>query len=221
MTDIPVLEGPEVGPIQGESPKKLIVLLHGVGADGEDMIGLAPHFHDAVPDAVIVAPNAPDQFDLSPLGFQWFSLQDFNPETALAGARAAAPALETFIDAKLKEYGLGEADMALVGFSQGATMALHVGVRRRVAPAGIVGFSGMLVGEREILSEVSCDPKVLLIHGVQDQVVPIQALAVAAASLQGAGLEVEAHARQHLDHGIDSEGIALAQAFLEKAFAGP
>src|SRR5208283_5197280 len=134
------LSGPSRPPAAGGKPGRLVILLHGLGADGNDLIGLAPYWARLLPDAEFLSPNAPFPCDMAPYGYQWYSSQDRTPEAALAGVRAAAPILDAFIDNALSERGLDDSDLALVGFSQGTVMSLYVGFRRNKSLAGIVGY---------------------------------------------------------------------------------
>src|SRR5215510_13032019 len=133
------LSGPSQAPASGGKPKQLVVLLHGYGSNGDDLIGLAPFFAQALPDAEFLSPNAPFPCEMSPFGFQWFSLEDRSPEMKLGGTRLAAQILDQFLDAELARRDLKDPDLALVGFSQGTMMSLHVGPRRPNAMAGILG----------------------------------------------------------------------------------
>ena len=169
---MPALSGPSRPPASGGKPRRLVILLHGLGADGNDLIGLAPYWARLLPTAEFVSPNAPFPCDIAPYGYQWFSSQDRTPGAALAGVRAAAPILDAFIDESLKERGLGEDDLALVGFSQGTMMSLYVGLRRSRPVAGIVGFSGRLLAPELLADERRSRPRVLLVHGTNDPLVP-------------------------------------------------
>lgn len=220
MAEFPKLSGPSVPPTLGGAPKKIVVLLHGVGADGNDLIGLAPFFQKALPDAAFFSPNAPYPYDMAPFGYQWFSLRDFGPETRLKGTRAAAPALDAYLDHLLALFGLSEDRMALIGFSQGTMMALHVGLRRARALAGIVGYSGMLSGPELLADEIRSRPPVILVHGDADQVLPVASLAAAEDALKKARVPVSAHVRPGLAHGIDEEGIRLGIDFLGRVLGG-
>src|SRR3954451_3293353 len=128
---IMALSGPSRPPLSGGKPRRLVILLHGLGADGNDLIGLQQYWGRVVPDAEFISPNAPFPCDMAPYGYQWFSVQDRTPEAVLAGVRAAAPSLDAFIDEELSKRGLTESDAALVGFSQGTMMSLYVGLRRQ------------------------------------------------------------------------------------------
>ena len=140
------LEGASYGPHGEGKAGHLVILLHGYGADGNDLIGLAPVLAPLMPDVVFHAPNAPYPCEGNPFGYQWFGISRLDPAMALAGVRAAAPLVDAFLDEKMAEHGLDESRTALVGFSQGTMMALQVGLRRHKQLAGIVGFSGMLAG---------------------------------------------------------------------------
>lgn len=220
MRDLMALSGPGYGPLSGGAAKRLVILLHGIGADGNDLIGLAPHLAQLIPDAAFVAPNAPFPCDMAPFGYQWFSLQDRSPAAMLAGVRAAAPILNGFVDDSLHRHGLQESDLVLIGFSQGTMMSLYVAPRRQRPCAGVVGFSGALMGAAELAAEIRSRPPVLLVHGDADPVVPFQSMAAAAQGLAGVGIEVETHRRPGLGHGIDPTGLELAGIFLTRVLAG-
>ncbi len=214
-----LLSGPRMPPRAGGAPRQLVVLLHGVGADGNDLIGLAPQLARRLPHAAFVAPNGPEPCDMVPMGYQWFSLRDRRPEALLLGVQAAAPLLDRFLDAELERNRLPPHRLALVGFSQGTMMALHVGPRRERQIAGILGYSGALVGAERLPAEVRSRPPVFLIHGDADEVVPVQALFAAVAGLQAAGIPVQWSIRPGLPHAIDPESVEHGAAFLEVCFA--
>src|SRR5207244_9730686 len=136
------LTGPSRPPLSGGKPQRLVILLHGLGADGNDLIGLHQYWGRLVPEAEFISPNAPFPCDGAPYGYQWFSVRDRTPAAMLAGVRAAAPALDAYIDEELQKRGLDEKDATLVGFSQGTMMSLYVGLRRAKPPAGILGDYG-------------------------------------------------------------------------------
>lgn len=211
-----VLSGPLRPPISGNKPKQLVVLLHGWGADGANLIDLADMFAQALPDAQFVAPNAPFVCEANPFGYQWFSLMDRQPQHMLAGAQQAADMLNGFIDAQLSALGLAGDKLAIVGFSQGTMLGLHLALRRTPQVACLVGFSGALVGASALAKDIVSRPPVCLIHGNADDVVPFASMAQAAEALAAHGVAVEAHARAFLGHSIDMEGMRLAAEFLQK-----
>jgi phospholipase/carboxylesterase len=194
------------------------VLLHGYGADGNDLIALADEWAPRFPRTAFVAPNAPDRLPGPGLGgLQWFELTFRDPDELWQGASRAAPSLGVFLDAELDRLGLPPDRLALVGFSQGAMMALHVGLRRAVAPAAIVAFSGVIAGPERLRDALRSRPPVLLVHGDQDTVIPVEALEVTRESLGNAGVPVEWHVRPGLGHGIDHDALGLAGSFLRDA----
>ena len=210
------LSGPSRLPAAGGKPRRLVILLHGLGADGNDLIGLAPHWARLVPTAEFLSPNAPFPCDVAPFGYQWFSSQDRSPKAVLAGIRAAAPILNGFIDEALDERGLSDSDLALVGFSQGTMMSLYVSLRRDQAVAGVLGFSGTLIAPELLPSEVRSRPRMLLIHGTDDPLVPYSSLATAEAALKAADVPVETVTCFGVQHSIDELGLRRGGLFLQE-----
>lgn len=215
---LPKLSGPTLEPLGGRTPKQLVVLCHGVGSDGDDLIGLAPFFQKVLPDARFISPHAPFQFDGGPIGYQWFSLSDFSNDARKEGVRAAAPILNAYIDEQLAFLGLTDKDLALIGFSQGTMMALHVGLRRPKPCAGILGYSGMLVDAENLADEITVKPPVLLCHGQVDDVLPFDFMPAALTVLRQAGVPCEGLARPGLGHGLDDDGIKAGMFFLSDVF---
>jgi phospholipase/carboxylesterase len=213
-----LLTGPSAGPRAGGAPDQIVVLLHGLGADGNDLIGLAPFFAQHLPKALFVAPDAPFPCDMAPYGRQWFSLRERRPETMLAGIVAAAPLLDAFLDGLLERYALPAARLALVGFSQGTMLSLHVALRRAEQLGGVLGYSGALVGGELLGDEVVSRPPVLLVHGDADDVVPVAALDQAVGALARAQIPVQWVRRPGLPHSIDEFGIAEGAKFLHSLF---
>jgi phospholipase/carboxylesterase len=213
------LSGPSQPPAAGGKPRQLVVLLHGYGSNGDDLISLAPFFAQALPEAEFLSPNAPFPCELSPFGFQWFGLEDRSPEMKLGGVRVAAQIFDPFLDAELSLRGLGDRDLALVGFSQGTMMSLHVGPRRASRIGGILGFSGALIAPHLLAGEIRSKPPVFLVHGTADQVVPYGALAQAEQALRGAGIPVATESRPGLVHSIDQAGAQKGALFLRQCFA--
>lgn len=208
-----LLQGPRIDPPRGRRASAVVVLLHGYGANGDDLIALADAWRPALPNAAFVAPNAPQPIPGMYGGLQWFALSMRDPSEYWRGVASAQPLLDRFLDAELARHGLGPERLVLVGFSQGTMMALHVGLRRATAPAGIVAYSGLLAGP-EHLAETQARPPVLLVHGEADDLIPVEALHVAREALAAAGVPVEWHVRPRLGHGIDPEAQWLAGNFI-------
>lgn len=208
------LSGPMLAPRSGELPRRLVVLLHGYGADGEDLIDLGRHWGEAMPDALFVSPNAPNRCAGNPFGYEWFPLQVDRIAGRIEGAREAAPVIRGFLTDLWAQTGLGAADTFLVGFSQGAMMALHMGTASESPFRGIVAFSGALVPADDFGAPRHARPPVVLIHGDIDQVVDPQLSRDAETALKSAGFEVSLHLCPGLGHGISAEGLAIAAAFM-------
>jgi phospholipase/carboxylesterase len=208
------LDGPRWGPAQ-PPVQQLVVLCHGVGADGHDVIDLGPTWSKALPNAVFAAPDGPEPCDMAPGGRQWFSLLDRSPPKMLSGVSTAADALDGFINAELNRLGLPPDAYALMGFSQGAMTALHTGLRRVVPPRAILAFSGALLPPASMPNR----PPVLLIHGEADPTVPVERSRQAEAALRAAGMQVETLYVPRLAHGIDDGGLTAGALFLQKAFS--
>lgn len=218
------LDGPRLEPRSGTA-RQLVVFLHGYGADGNDLIDIGRAWQGLLPDAAFVSPHAPRPCGQSPMGREWFPLTFRNPNERWTGVNAAAPVLDAFLDAELQRRNLPGSALALVGFSQGTMMSLHVGLRRAVAPAAIVGYSGMLVlpeAESEMAQfeqEIRSRPPVLLVHGDSDDLIPVQAVFHAAQGLAALEVPVEFHVSPGIGHGIDQEGLRHGGEFLARRFA--
>ncbi len=215
------LDGPRVQPATGGRARQLVIFCHGYGSNGQDLIGLAPFLAQALPEAAFVAPDAPEPVPGFPgSAFQWFGLANMDPQRLAQGVQSAAPGLDAFIDAELIRHNLPASACALVGFSQGTMMALHVGPRRRDALGAVVGFSGLLAAPERLPAEIRSRPPILLTHGDRDDRVPPQMLFAALAALA----DVQAPAIWRLcpgeGHTIPQEALALAAEVLHDAFAG-
>ncbi len=227
MSVIDALQGPSRAP--KDKPTAAVILLHGYGADGNDLIGLAPFFAQALPHAAFHSPHAPMPLEGGwGSGRQWFSLATYNPEIVRNdpkaraammgamhdGAQASAAKLNTFIDQVTEHYDLKANRVALLGFSQGTMMSLYVGLRRKEQLGGIVGFSGAMIAPDKLPTDIVSRPPVLLVHGDADPVVPVQALADVEGALKSAKVNYTAHVIPGLEHGIDDAGVQLAARFL-------
>ncbi len=214
------LDGPRLAPQSGKA-KHLVVFLHGYGADGNDLIDIGRAWAALLPDAAFVSPHAPRPCGQAPMGREWFPLTFRDPNERWNGVNMAAPELNAFLDAELARLGLAPSALALVGFSQGTMMSLHVGLRRAVAPAAIVGYSGMMAipegaDPDTFVAEIRSRPPVLLVHGDQDPLIPVQALFETAQNLAALDVPTEWHISPGVGHGIDQEGLRQGGEFLTR-----
>ncbi len=214
------LDGPRLSPRSGPA-RQLVVLLHGYGADGNDLIDIGRAWQPLLPHAAFVSPHAPQPCAQAPVGRQWFPLTMRDPHERWTGVNAAGPGLERFLEAELKRHHLAPGALALVGFSQGTMLALHVGLRRASAPAAIVGYSGLFVLPQNakpeaLAAEIRARPPVLLVHGEQDDLIPAQALFQSTQLLAALGVPVEWHLSAGVGHGIDEEGLRHGGEFLAR-----
>jgi phospholipase/carboxylesterase len=214
------LDGPRLEP-RGGAAKRLVVFLHGFGADGNDLIEIGRAWQPLLPDTAFVSPHAPERCAGAPMGRQWFGLTFRDPDERWRGVNAAAPILNQFLDAELERRKLPPSALALVGFSQGTMMALHVGLRRPSPPAAIVGYSGLFVLPNNaapdvVAGEIKSRPPVLLVHGDQDDLIPVQALFHATQALAALEVPTEWHISPGIGHGIDQEGLRHGGEFLAR-----
>lgn len=206
-------------PVSGET-RSAVIFLHGYGANGADLLGLADPLGEHMPDTLFVAPDAPEACAGVPFGFQWFPIpwiDGSSEEESEAGLVRASEDLNAFLDGVMVDEDLLPEQVMLLGFSQGTMMSLHVAPRREDPVAGICAFSGRLMQPELLADELLCRPPVLLIHGDQDDVVPVQSLPQAAEALQEAGWdEVFAHIMRGTAHGIAPDGLSVALAFMRE-----
>ncbi len=209
-------------PLSGKV-KNLVILLHGVGSNGRDLISLAPYWVQALPDTLFISPDAPFPCDMAPPGYpnsyQWFSLQNRNPAVMLRGVKDVEPLLKQFIDEQMKANNLTPRQTALVGFSQGTMTSLHVGPRYPEPIGGIIGFSGALLWVPDMAKEKLHLIPLMLIHGEYDDVVPVDAWHHAMATLSSVGFKPSGYTQPGLYHSIDQQGIMTAASFLQKIFS--
>ncbi len=212
-----VLNSERRAPVSGET-RSAVVFLHGYGANGADLLGLADPLGEHLPDTLFVAPDAPEACAGAPMGFQWFPIpwiDNSSEEEAARGMASAVADLNAYLDALMVDEDLLPEQVVLFGFSQGSMMALHVAPRREDAVAGVVAFSGRLLAPESLTDEVKVRPPVLLVHGDADEVVPPQSLPQAAEALQEAGFtDVFAHVMKGTGHGIAPDGLSVALAFI-------
>jgi phospholipase/carboxylesterase len=217
------LDGPRIAPRSGTA-RQLVVLLHGYGADGNDLIDIGRAWGELLPDAAFVSPDAPEPCAESAFGRQWFRIARSDPAARWNGVTSVAPVVHRFFDDELQRHGLPPSALAIVGFSQGTMIGLHVGLRRTAPPLAIVGYSGRLTAPNQtdfaaIKSEIISRPPILLVHGDMDMVVPPDSLALSARGLKELGIEAETHMSHGIGHGIDQDGLERGGLFLKRAFA--
>lgn len=213
------LDGPRLLPLSGGPAKQLVILLHGYAADGEDIIALGHQWQRMLPDAAFTAPTAPEFCEAPPVGYQWFDVTSADPQDHWRGLEAVAPTVNAFIDSELETHELDGSTLALAGFSQGAIVALHIGLRRDPAPSAIVSFAGTLLENGTSNgSGITARPPVMLIHGDRDDIIPVEALSHAEAVLQAEDIKVRTFIAEGITHGIDGDGTWRAGGFLRDAF---
>jgi phospholipase/carboxylesterase len=212
-----IVNGSSCQPLSGGAPRQIVLLLHGYGSSGADLISFAPLWQQSLPEALFLAPNAPQSCGMGS-GYQWWPLSAFTPQALAAGAASAASSIDAFIDRKLAQYGLDAASLAIVGFSQGTMMALHVGLRRERQIAAIVGYSGALTGAHELTDQIITKPPVLLVHGSADGVVPVAALHSAESELRRLDVGVTTHVSPGVGHSVDPAGLKMGVDFIAAAF---
>jgi phospholipase/carboxylesterase len=209
------LDGPTQPPAAGGEPDSLVILLHGYGSNGDDLIGLAPYWAEFLPRTLFWSPHAPEPVPGYPGGRQWFPITAMDPHRLAQGARAAHGVLDEAITQAMARHGVTPARTALVGFSQGTMMALHAGLRRAAPLAGVLGYSGALVAPETLPAEMTAKPPILLVHGDQDDMVPIEAMFAALEGLSAAGHGAQFHVSPGLGHSIGPDGLAAGGAFLK------
>jgi phospholipase/carboxylesterase len=218
----PVLTGPQL-PAPSGTARQLVIFLHGYGADGNDLIGLGQEWASILPDCAFISPHAPDPCSASPMGRQWFPLTFRDPHERWRGVNEAAPVINAFIDQQMKETGLPASKIALVGFSQGTMMALHIALRRSEPLAAVIGYSGLVVlehgkGPESLTEHITARPPLFLAHGDQDEVIPVDALFMSTDALSAAETPCQWHVSTGIGHGIDGEALRHGGLFLKQAF---
>jgi phospholipase/carboxylesterase len=233
MSDTLNLDGPSRPPASGGPAKQAVVFLHGYLSNGDDLISLAPYFAESLPDAAFFSPNAPEPGEAG-FGYQWFTLQGYDPNLLrrdparmtgaftrmYEGAKISAVHLDLYLDGILSTLGLPADALALIGFSQGTMMAMHVGLRRSPAVGAIIGYSGALLGSEYLAAEARSKPPLLLVHGSVDDVVPVNALSHMQHTLDSQEIPYSAHIVPDHGHGIEQMGATLGRAFLQKNLSG-
>ncbi len=211
-----MLDGPRLAPLSNSRPNALVVLIHGYGSNGDDLISLAAMIQPSLPGAAFVAPNAPSQIPGMAAAHQWWPIETFSMSERATGAAAATPGLDAFLTEELERAELASDRLLLIGFSQGTMMALHVGLRRPDTIAGIIGISGMLVAPERLQPDILSRPPVLLIHGTEDDVVPFPSMELASSALGEVGVPVETYVSPGVGHSVGRDGLTVATAFARR-----
>ena len=209
-----MISGPIIEPSSGNSPTQMIIFVHGYGADGNDLIGLANYFQSTLPEAIFLSPHAPEACSMNPSGYQWFDLTSTDPAVLWSKILVAADHLNEFIDSKLLEYNIAEENLALIGFSQGTMMSLHVSLRRKNTMAAVLGYSGRLIGADLLKDDLISKPSIYLIHGDQDPMVPYQESLTAEKVLKEYSIDIKTHISEHTQHSIAEDGLRIGVDFL-------
>lgn len=216
------IDGPSLAPLSGKA-KHLVILLHGYGANGEDLLSLGEEWAPELPDAAFAAPNAPEACGVFPVGYQWFPIRAIDPREfeRERSVENVTPVLHGFIDDQLKKWGVAEDKVIVVGFSQGAMMAMYAMPRRENACAGVIGFSGMLIDAAGLKGAGIVKMPILAIHGEEDTVVPPESLAAIDEGFSAAGFDVETAMRPGLSHAIDQFGLIRGLDFIREKLGIP
>ena len=209
-----MISGPIIEPSSGNPPKQMIIFVHGYGADGNDLIGLTNYFQSTLPEAIFLSPHAPEACSMNPSGYQWFDLTSTDPAVLWSKILVAADHLNEFIDSKLLEYNIAEENLALIGFSQGTMMSLHVSLRRKNTMAAVLGYSGRLIGADLLKDDLISKPSIYLIHGDQDPMVPYQDSLTAEKVLKEYSIDIKTHISKHTQHSIAEDGLRIGVDFL-------
>ena len=209
-----MITGPIIEPSSGNQPKQVVIFVHGYGADGNDLIGLANYFKGNLPDTVFLSPHAPEVCPMNPAGYQWFDLTSRDPAILWSKILVAADHLNEFIDSTLEKYELKDENLALVGFSQGTMMSLHVSLRRKNKMAGVLGYSGKLIAPELLKNDLISKPPIYLIHGDQDPMVPFQETLDAENNLKEYDVDIKSHISKFTQHSISEDGLQIGIEFL-------
>lgn len=226
------LTGPAFIAPETQNVKRIVIFLHGYGANGNDLISLSQPMAAQLPDTAFYSPDAPFPCEANPMGRQWFSLSAYDPELLRRGPETmgpvlrqmhegavhTAPMVQGFIDGLMEKHNVAADKVSLVGFSQGTMMALHCAYRRKDTLAGVLGYSGALIGADMFAVEKTASPPACLVHGEADPVVPVAATVHACDTLKAAGVEVDKTTLPGLEHGIDPNGLQIGTGFIAKRF---
>ncbi len=215
MTNL-ILDSVEIEPLSKSKPKQAIILCHGYGGDGKDISTLAIHWQRFLPDAIFLCPNAPEVCAINPQGFQWFDLQSDKNEKILENSLLAEKKLDIFLDQITDKHILKYENLALVGFSQGSMMAIQVSLKKKEKINCVIGYSGKIINQKYLSKNINSKPKMFLMHGANDTIVPPTNLLEAKEYLNNHGLKVKTKLFKNCEHSIPVEGTSLGLEFLRK-----
>jgi len=210
------LDVTSVTPLSKNKPRQGIILCHGYGGDGKDISSLAINWRRFLPDAIFLCPNAPEICTVNPQGYQWFDLTSEEEEVILEKSLMAEEKLNTFLDQVFDNFQLEPTNLALVGFSQGCMVSIQVGLKKKEQINCIIGYSGKVINQKHLSNNINSKPKIFLMHGENDTIVPPTHLLEAKDYLNKCGLKIKTKLFKNCDHKIPVEGSSLGLGFLKK-----
>ena len=211
-----ILDVTSVTPLSKNKPRQGVILCHGYGGDGKDISSLAINWQRFLPDAIFLCPNAPEVCTVNPQGYQWFDLTSEKEEVILEKSLMAEEKLNTFLDQVFDNFQLEPTNLALVGFSQGCMMSIQVGLKKKEQINCIIGYSGKVINQKHLSNNINSKPKIFLMHGANDTIVPPTHLLEAKEYLNKCGLKIKTKLFKNCDHKIPVEGSSLGLGFLKK-----
>ncbi len=211
-----ILEATSIFPLSKNKPRQAIILCHGYGGDGKDISALAINWQRFLPDAIFLCPNAPEVCVVNPLGYQWFDLTSEKKEIILEKSLIAEEKLNTFLDQVFDNFQLEPSSIALVGFSQGCMIGIQVGLKKKEQINCLIGYSGKIINQEHLSDNINSKPKMFLMHGVNDTIVPPTYLLEAKEYLKKYGINTKTKMFKNCEHKIPIEGSSLGLAFLKK-----
>ena len=211
-----ILDVTSISPLSKNKPRQVIVLCHGYGGDGKDISALAINWQRFLPDAIFLCPNAPEICSINPQGYQWFDLASEEEESILEKSLVAEKKLSIFLDQVFENFQLGPSNLALVGFSQGTMMGIQVGIKKKNKINCLIGYSGKIINQKHLSENINSKPKMFLMHGENDTIVPPTHLLEAKEYLKKNGINVKTKMFKNCEHRIPVEGSSLGLGFLKK-----
>ena len=211
-----ILDVTSISPLSKNKPRQAIVLCHGYGGDGKDISALAINWQRFLPDAIFLCPNAPEICSVNPQGYQWFDLASDEEEVILEKSLVAEKKLSIFLDQVFENFQLGPSNLALVGFSQGTMMGIQVGIKKKNKINCLIGYSGKIINQKHLSENINSKPKMFLMHGENDTIVPPTHLLEAKEYLKKNGINVKTKMFKNCEHRIPVEGSSLGLGFLKK-----